>query len=96
MITGIIVISIVWLFVSVGVATLHSDWVNNMYCDDSIESYLDRAKLAFLAPPLYVVSTIAFWRYKKNQQLDNCKECLYRMMAEKEDIPKMPGKDKEN
>ena len=72
MITGIMVIIIVW-FVLAGVATLH----------------------------FYVVRTIAYWRYEKNQQLDNCKECLCRMlaesmMAENNDIANMSNKDREN
>ena len=96
MITVIAVLSLIWFIASVGIATIHSDWVNNMYCDDSIQSYLNRAKLAFLAPPLFIVCTIAYWLYKKNQKLDSCKECFYRMVSEKEDIPKMLNENREN
>ena len=83
MITIIAIVSTIWFAASVYIATLESDWVESMYSDDSIESYLDRAKLAFLVPPLFIICTIAYWLYKRKQRSNICNDCLYRVTADK-------------
>ena len=82
--TILVVIVMVYFFISGGVATLHKDWLISMYEDDSMESYLNRGILAVISFPLFVGCTISHWLYKRNRQLGTCRDCLYRRAAEKD------------
>ena len=55
------IVNLIWFVASIGIAVLHDDWLKNMYSDDSVESYIDRAILAMVSLPFFVGCTIAYW-----------------------------------
>ena len=67
-------------------------WLTDIYKHDDVENYIKRGLLALFMFPVFLVCTVAHRAYRKKQAKDRCRDCLYRMAAEK-DTEQNSGRD---